>query len=214
MSTRIYFIRHGESQSNLITQFAGSLDMPLTQKGREQAETTADFLKDIPFSAVYSSDLCRAFDTGMAIAKRHNIPIYGNSALREIYAGQWEGKTYTELEQLFPDSYSVWRTHIGLAQCPGGESVKQLQQRVSSFVAEIVHRHPNETICIATHATPIRVMECILTDTPLKDMHAIPWVSNASVTIAEYNEKGRGSLIKRDIHHHLGTLHTVLAKNV
>jgi len=59
--TRVYFVRHGESESNLITQFAGSLDMPLTEKGRKQAALTAEFLKNIPFSAVYSSDLSRAY---------------------------------------------------------------------------------------------------------------------------------------------------------
>lgn len=214
MATRIYFIRHGESVSNLISQFAGSLDMPLTDKGREQAELTAQYLKDVPFAAVYASDLSRAYDTGFAIASSHKIPIYATPSFREIFAGEWEGRPYAELEQAFPDSYGVWRHQIGLAQCPGGESVAQLQQRVSAAVSDIVKRHPNECVGIATHATPIRVMECIWCDTPLEQMHGIPWVSNASVTIAEFDEHGRGTLIERDIHSHLGDLHTVLAKNV
>lgn len=214
MSTLIYFVRHGESESNSITQFAGSLDMPLTAKGREQARLTAEYLKEVHFSMVYASDLCRAYDTGMAIAQMQRAPILGDSALREIYAGQWEGKTYAELETLFPDSYGVWRSKIGFAQCPDGESVKQLQQRVAAFIDDVVRLHPNETICIATHATPIRVMECIWTDTGLEAMHTLPWVSNASITVVEYDEQGRGRLLEKDIHRHLGDLHTVLAKNV
>ena len=214
MATRIYFIRHGESKSNLITQFAGSLDMPLTEKGEKQAELTAEFLRDVPFTAVYASDLSRAYATGLATARLHRIPIYGEASLREIYAGQWEGKTYAELERLFPDSYGVWRTQIGLACCPDGETVAQLQQRVSACVDAIVRRHAGETVCIATHATPIRVMECLWTGTSLERMHTVPWVSNASVTVAEYDEAGCGTLLERDIHHHLGELHTVLAKNV
>lgn len=212
--TKLYFIRHGESVSNLITQFAGSLDMPLTEKGREQAATTADFLRDVPFSAVYASDLSRAYATGLAVAQEKNIPIYGTEKLREIYAGDWEGRQYSELEKTFPASYGVWRTQIGMAQCPNGESVAQLQERIRACVEDIVCKHTGETICIATHATPIRVMECVWTDTPLELMHTIPWVSNASVTIAEYDEKGRGRLVDRDLHEHLGALHTVLAKNV
>lgn len=212
--TKIYFIRHGESVSNLITQFAGSLDMPLTEKGRAQAAITADFLRNVPFAAVYASDLSRAYDTGAKVAQVHNIPIYGTPQLREIFAGDWEGKTYSQLEKAYPDSYGVWRTQIGLAECPNGETVAQLQTRICSFVEEIVRKHPNETVCIATHATPIRVMECVWTDTPLFQMHTIPWVSNASVTIAEYNENGVGTLVARDLHEHLGTLHTILAKNV
>ena len=212
--TKIYFIRHGESVSNLTTQFAGSLDKPLTEKGREQAALTASFLSTVPFTAVYASDLSRAFDTGLAVAQNQHIPIYPTPELREIYAGDWEGRQYSELEEQFADSYGVWRTQIGLAACPNGESVAQLQARVRSCVEEIVRRHPNEAICIATHATPIRVMECVWTNTPLEQMHTIPWVSNASVTVAHYDECAFGMLVERDLHEHLGELHTILAKNV
>ena len=62
--------------------------------------------------------------------------------------------------------------------------------------------------------TPIRMMECVWSDTPLERMHTIPWVSNASVTVAEYDENGVGHRLERDLHDHLGELHTVLAKNV
>lgn len=209
----LYFIRHGESVSNLITQFAGSLDMPLTEKGEAQAAATADFLREIPFTAVYASDLCRAYDTGAVVAQSHSIPIHATAELREIFAGDWEGRTYSQLETEFPDSYGVWRSQIGLAQCPNGESVAQLQQRIDAFIRDVVKLHPDEAVCIATHATPIRVMECLWTGTPLSEMHTVPWVSNASVTVAEY-ENGIGKLVARDLHEHLGDLHTVLAKNV
>lgn len=212
--TKLYFIRHGESVSNQMTQFAGSLDMPLTEKGREQARATADFLWDVPFSVVYASDLTRAYDTGCVVAQVCNVPIVATEQLREIFAGDWEGRQYSELEEAFPDSYGVWRTQIGLAHCPHGESVAQLQHRIRLCVEEIVRKHPNETIAIATHATPIRVMECVWTDTPLEWMHTIPWVSNASVTVAEYDDNGQGRLLCRDLHDHLGQLHTILAKNV
>lgn len=211
--TTLYFVRHGESISNLQTQFAGSLDMPLTEKGRAQAAATADFLRNVPFTAVYSSDLSRAYDTGLAVAQSHHIPIYATPQLREIYAGDWEGKLYAQLEEEYPDSYGVWRRQIGLAQCPNGESVAALQQRIYSCICEIVAHHPDETLCIATHATPIRVLECLLTNTPLAQMHTIPWVSNASVTVIAFDGDS-ARLLKRDLHGHLGELHTILAKNV
>lgn len=213
MATRIYFVRHGESESNLIHQFAGSLDMPLTKRGREQAAATAAFLKDVPFTSVYSSDLQRAYDTALAVAQTQGMSVVGDQRLREIYAGDWEGRSYDDLDREFTDSYGVWRTQIGLAQCPNGESVAQLQARVDRCIQDIVRNHPNQYVCIATHATPIRVMECLWTDTPLEQMHTIPWVSNASVTIVEYHE-GHAQLLSRDASRHLGSLHTVLAKNV
>lgn len=212
--TTVYFVRHGESVSNLNTQFAGSLDMPLTDRGRRQAEATADFLKKVPFSAVYASDLSRAYDTGVAVAQKHDLPVHSTAGLREIFAGDWEGKTYRQLEEAYAESYGVWRTQIGLAACPNGETVLQLQARIRGCVEDIVGKHPDETICIATHATPIRVLEALWTDTPPERIHTIRWVSNASVTVAEYDENGVGRLIQRDLFAHLGSLHTVLAKNV
>jgi len=212
--TTVYFIRHGESESNLITQFAGSLDMPLTKKGRLQAELTAAHLERMPIRAVYASDLCRAYDTGRAIAEKLHIPIYGVPELREIYAGKWEGKTYSQLDTEFSEGYGIWKNQIGLAVCPDGESVADLQRRVSACMERIVRHHPDQAICIATHATPIRVMECLWTDTPLKDMHTIPWVSNASITVAKYDENGSAELLTRDFHDHLGDLFTKLANNI
>ena len=212
--TTVYFVRHGESEANLITQFAGSLDAPLTQRGREQAVLTAKCFSNIPLSAVYASDLSRAYDTGLAIADNLQIPIFGMCELREIYAGHWEGKTYAQLECDYPDSYNVWKQQIGLAECDGGESVRQLQQRVQRCVEALVQKHPDEFICIATHATPIRVMECLWNNTPLEDMHTIPWVSNASVTVAQYREDGSVRVLLRDFNEHLGELATKLAHNV
>ena len=214
MVTRIYFVRHGESESNLIHQFAGSLDKPLTEKGSFQADATATFLRDVPFSAVYASDLARACDTGKRIAAARDISVITDERLREIFAGEWEGKIYSDLERDYPDSYGIWLSQIGLTQCPSGESVASLQARVKECVDDIVRNHPGETICIATHATPIRVMECVWGGTSLALMHTIPWVGNASVTVVEYDEDGRGKVLERDLTDHLGDLKTVLAKNV
>lgn len=212
--TTVYFVRHGESESNLITQFAGSLDVPLTQRGGEQAALTAEYFSNIPLSAVYASDLSRAYDTGFAIADNLKIPILGMRELREIYAGQWEGKTYAQLEREYPEGYSVWKQRIGLAECDGGESVRQLQQRIQQCVEALVQKHPDQSICIATHATPIRVMECLWNHISLEDMHTIPWVGNASVTVAQYQEDGSVRVLFRDYNQHLGELATKLAHNV
>ena len=212
--TTLYFVRHGESEANKIARFAGSLDCPLTALGVQQAQLTANHLSRFPLSVVYASDLSRAYATGLAVAEALRIPIIETADLREIDAGLWEGKTYSQLEQEFPDAYGVWKNQIGLAVCPNGESVADLQRRISACVNAIVQRHPNQSVCIATHATPIRVMECLWTDTSLENMHTIPWVSNASITVAEYDNDGQFRLLVRDFHAHLGDLSTVLAKNV
>jgi len=194
--------------------FAGWYNCHLTERGQTQAKATAQYLQQVPITAVYASDLHRAYDTGAAIAAVKTVPIMADNRLREINAGAWEGMNFEELAIRFPGAFERWVNTVGLASCTDGESVAQLQQRVRGAVEDIVRRHPGETLCIATHATPIRVMECVWRDLPLAEMHTIPWVKNASVTIAEYDENGVGHLVERDIHAHLGTLNTALPTNV
>lgn len=210
--TKVYFIRHGQSLANVAHRFAGHSDFPLSELGHAQAACTAKHVMAVPFTAVYASDLSRAADTGAAVARIKDLPLLTRQGLREIYAGEWEGRTFEELAD--NDDFRLWRQQIGLSRCTGGESVRQLQERVRMTVDDIVKTHPGETICIATHATPIRVLECLWTGVSLEHMHTIPWVSNASVTVAEYDENRVGRLISRDGHAHLGALSSDLPANV
>lgn len=212
--TTLYLIRHGESEMNREDRFAGHTDTPLTALGLRQAESTARFLEDVPFSAVYASDLRRAFATGDAVARRHGLETIACPGLREIYAGAWEGLPYREIYERYPAAITTWCNDIGNAACTDGETVAQLQQRIRAAIEDIVRRHPGQTLCIATHATPIRVMECVWRGLSLADMQQIPWVSNASVTIVRYDIDAQGGLtgqlVQRDLHEHLGSDLTVL----
>ncbi len=212
--TRVYFVRHGESEANLQHCFAGWYNCHLTERGEAQAKATAQYLQEAPITTVYASDLHRAYDTGAIIAASKNIPITGDTRLREIDAGAWEGLSFTDLAAQFPAAFERWVNNVGLAACTEGESVAQLQQRVRGAVEDIVRCHPGETLCIATHATPIRVMECVWQGLSLSNMHTFPWVKNASVTVVDYDEDGVGHLVERDIHAHLGALNTALPTNV
>ncbi len=210
--TRIYFIRHGESEANQRQIFAGQTDVSLTPLGRRQAACTAEYLRTVALDAVYTSDLLRAVQTAQPVADSHGLPLRMRPALQEIHAGEWEGRPFTEL-MTRPD-YRQWIQQIGLAHCAGGESVAELQSRIAAAVADIVRRHPGGTVCIVTHAAAIRTQECLWRGVPLAQMHTVPWVSNASVTVADYTAPDTGHLLARDIHAHLGQLETVLPPNV
>ncbi len=211
--TTVYFIRHGQSEANRTQTFAGHIDVPLTDLGRQQAVCTAEFLADIPLAAVYTSDLSRAYDTGCAVAKHHGLSVTTYADLREIYAGDWEGKTYAELEAADP-AYRTWVHEIGGVTCTNGESVAHLQSRVADAVAAIVAHHPDESICIVSHGTPIRALTALLTDTPLERMHTVPWTSNASVTVAEFETPRQGRIVSAGLHKHLKELVSKLPANV
>lgn len=185
--TRLLIIRHGNSLANAQGVFAGATDSPLTELGHLQAEKTAEHIaRSYSVDAVYASDLRRAFDTGKAVADRFGLTVNPTKAMREIFAGTWEGQSFDALDLL--PGYHIWKRDIGNAACDGGESVAQLQKRVVAEVKRIARENPGKTVVIATHATPVRALQCFCEGKTLDQMKDIPWVSNASVTELSYED--------------------------
>lgn len=207
--TKLYIVRHGESVANRDNRLAGNLDLPLSAIGRKQANRTAEFLRDQPLEAVYSSDLSRAMDTASIIAAKHKLPVIPKPGLREINAGVWAGMTYPEIAAQFPDEYQVWKENIGLSRCPGGESSLQVQVRVKKTIEQIIGLHPDSTICLVTHGLALRMMEAVWTHTPPEDIAHIPFAANASVTVVIY-EDGSAKLVRRNYCDHLTGLTTTI----
>lgn len=212
--TTFLLIRHGESVANVEGRFAGHLNAPLSETGRAQAAITAEYIcSQYTVGAVYASDLSRALDTGKAVADRLGIPVTPDHALREIFAGDWEGAIYDDLPKQFPASFHTWLTDIGNAVCDHGESVAHLQERVLTTLRRIAAEHDGQTVVIATHATPIRSLQCFCEGKTLNDMKNVPWVSNASVTVVEC-EHNAFRLLEIGKDAHLGKQRTAFPKKI
>ena len=213
--TTILMVRHGESEANRQGVFAGNFDADLQNRGVKQAEKTAEFIANTyKVDKIYASDLKRAFRTGKAIGDRLGMEVVPDRRLREISAGEWEGKTFNELEEQFKESYYIWRTDVGNAKCPGGESTRDLGARILAALTEIAEANEGKTVVVATHATPVRVMQVhTQAGGDFNVMKDIKWVSNASVSEFIYeNGKFRCGKISQD--EHLGELSTSLPANV
>ena len=211
--TRLIFVRHGESESNVAKYFTGHLNVKLTDKGRAQAACTAKALESMQIDAAYASDLIRAYETGEIIARGHGLTVTPEAGLREIYAGKWEGRFFTELDDLFHEDYQAWRNDMANCRCTGGESVREMAVRVKEACERIARAEDGKTVLIATHATPIRVLLTGFMGRPIEEAAGTPWVSNASVTKLEY-ENGEFRIAYSDRHDHLGDLSTRLPANV
>ena len=144
--TRLVFIRHGESLGNLQRRFLGHTDWDLTERGYKQAECTAKYLENTHFDAIYSSDLMRAYNTVVPIAKKRGMDIIKEVALREISAGKWEGMGYDEIQMVYPEGHKTWMEDLGSAVCPDGESVVDLQTRVNAAIERIVAENKGKTV--------------------------------------------------------------------
>ena len=203
MKTRLIFVRHGYSVSNEGKFFAGHTDVDLTERGYKQAALTAEYLRNEKIDAVYSSDLKRAYNTALPIAKMHSLTVIKDERLREIYAGEWEGLSFEELRKSYGEDYSVWLDDIGRSRCTGGESTIELLDRIFARTEDIARENEGKTVLIATHATPIRVLCTLAAGEGMAKMAEIPFVMNASVTRFDY-ENGILTAVSVDENEHLG----------
>lgn len=213
MKTRFIMIRHGFSVANNEHRFAGNSDFPLTDLGRAQAERCAEALKEERIDAIYASDLSRAFDTAVPVARALGLEITATKGLREIFAGEWEGKTFDQIDEEYHDEFALWKRDIGRARCTGGESPREVSARVLSTLASIAEQNDGKTVCIATHATPIRSVCTAAAGLDASDMAMIPWTANASISLFEY-EDGIFTAVYTSKTDHLGDLRTAPPTNV
>lgn len=154
--TRIYLIRHGETQSNLENRIQGWLDTQLTEAGFQQAEALGQRFQNIPVDAVYASDLQRAMDTAQVICNIHNLPLHTDPALREMNLGEWSGQTTAELSRTQGEQMALFRAVDPQWHAPGGETYLQLRDRVDGALQQIVANHPGQTVAVVSHGGGIK----------------------------------------------------------
>jgi 2,3-bisphosphoglycerate-dependent phosphoglycerate mutase len=151
-ATRIIAVRHGETAWNVDARIQGQLDVGLNDTGRWQARRVGEALAGEQITAVYTSDLGRARQTAQSIAEVTGTPVVPEEGLRERSFGIFEGKTFDEIHQTWPDHAHNWRKRVPEWQPPeGGESLIQLRERVIRTLAALAARHPGEQIVVVAH---------------------------------------------------------------
>lgn len=193
LKTRIYLVRHGETSWNAGGKFQGHSDIPLSDVGRQQAKALAKRLQGHKIDAVYSSDLSRARETAEIIAEPHRLTVNYLPELREINFGQWEGLTYKEISESFGEISKRWWSNPLTTAIPAGEKLQQVADRCNKALAEIVKKHPGETVVIAAHGGVIRVIVGTLLGMDLNHFWKLK-MDNVSLSILEYHGFEQGVL--------------------
>ena len=150
-ATRILAIRHGETLWNVDSRIQGHLNIGLNDTGRWQAERLGMALKDEPITAIYASDLSRAHDTALAVSRHTGVPVQAEPGLRERSFGEFEGRTFAEIETELPEQAKRWRQRDPSFTPAGGESLLMLEARVLSVAARLAAQHPGEQIALFAH---------------------------------------------------------------
>jgi len=205
MKTHIYLIRHGQSEGNLYDLFLGHTDMDLTDLGRRQAKKVTEYFKEIHIDAIFSSDLKRAYHTACPLAEMKGLSITKCEKMREIFAGDWEGRVFSEIRKTSPMG-DVWWDDTGNARPDGGESVAELQQRILAEVSRLAKENGGKSICIFTHFTPIYALRTAWEGVPVSEMKRMPKPSNASVTHVIYENGSFSEIVEYANNAYLGDL--------
>lgn len=182
MSTRILFIRHGQSEANLLGFFGGQTDVSLTDEGKAQAEKAARFTaENFAVDAIYSSSLPRAVQTAEPLSRLTGKPIICDRRLAEICGGDLEGVKFEEVGKRYPELLSLWQNDMSKVELPNGENVYTVQKRGFEAIKDICRDNPGKTVVIVTHRVMLRTLQCLWENRPLTEINDCAWINNCSV---------------------------------
>ena len=150
-TTRVLLIRHGETVWNALGRQQGQLDTDLNEVGIVQAERLAQALAGRNVHALVSSDLGRASQTARIIARALDLEITFDARLRERHLGVLQGLTIAAFRQEHPETYRRFRSGDLAWAMPGGESLRQLDERVIDCLGDLAARHEGQILALVTH---------------------------------------------------------------
>ena len=155
----VMLLRHGQIRANRQGRWHGSTDSPLTWRGRRQARRTARLLAatGTPIGAIYSSPLARCRDTAGTIAEALSLPVEIHDGLREYALGDWENERFDDLAGRYKFIERATRDH-DFAPPGGGETLRQVAQRIVPAIREIHAGHPDdERVLVVSHGAAMAV---------------------------------------------------------
>jgi alpha-ribazole phosphatase len=156
--TRLLLIRHAQPSEEARGCCYGRLDIGLSVRGQRRAQLLARTFDRIPLAAVYSGPSTRALGTAGPLAAAHRLTPVVEEALREIDFGEFEGRSYDEIQADHPDLYRLWMEKPTRVEFPGGESYTQLRARAIAARDGIRARHDGELTAIVSHGGVLRAM--------------------------------------------------------
>jgi len=186
--TKIYLIRHGETEGAESRRYKGHIDVPLSENGIEQIKRVSEYLfknTDTPpipplvrggnggVDAVYCSDLSRAKKSAEIIAGPHGLKPVIVKGLKERSFGVWEGMSFDEIKMRWPDAFNAWAANPLKFSPMDGESTLDVRDRGMKAFNEIAEKHDGQNIAIVSHGGVIRVILCELLGIPLENIFRI-----------------------------------------
>lgn len=177
----VYLARHGETDWNLKGLIQGHTDIPLNETGKKQAFELAAAIKDkgISIRKIYSSDLQRARETAEIAAQVLLVETEALKGIQEVNLGRWEGYTWKQVREFFPDEYRKWYNNRRYEVPPEGESYEQVLQRVVPVLSRISSEEEN--VLVVVHSAVIMALLSYIYEKPFEEMSRNFRTSNGEI---------------------------------
>jgi broad specificity phosphatase PhoE len=185
--TRLLLVRHG-LHDWVGRAIAGRMPhVALNAEGLGQVESLAHHLRDLPLDAIYSSPQPRAQQTAAPIARLHRLQVLAAPEFDELDMGEWEGRSFADLERDDAQRWRHWVDHRASAAAPGGEAFTQVRDRTMRGVERLRAAHPQGTVLVASHGDVVKAIVATCLRMSLDDLETFD-VACASVTIIDVGE--------------------------
>lgn len=198
---RVILLRHGQTSWNVERRFQGTTDVALTEAGLAQARRAARLLAGLRPDAIVASDLRRAAHTAAELAALTALEVTHDEALRETYAGAWQGLTHEEIIERYGEEYAAWKRGEPVRR-GGGELETEVADRAAPVVLRHAEKLPeNGTLVVVSHGGTIRT-----TIGRLIGLEPRSWESLGGLSNCCWSVLGEGARGWRLLEHNAGTL--------
>jgi len=186
--TELTLVRHGETIWHAEHRYAGSSDIPLTPRGRLQAQELAECLAHTGLDAIHTSPLIRARDTAEAVGRAAGLTVHTDARLTELDFGAAEGLTGAEMTERFDTARQDFVRDPVTHHLPGGEDPRRAVRRMTACLTELTAQHPDGRVLVVGHGTIQRLVLCHLLGLPLQNYRRhFPTVRNCGLSTVRWD---------------------------
>lgn len=189
MKTKLYIVRHAETEGNIEKRLTGRKDYNLTEKGEKSAEKLAQRLSDVKFDALFSSSSNRTKKTIEPIAKQNNLPIVQLDDLCEMYFGDYDGWKWEDVNKINPEIKHRQNEINEISGIPNQESMEETAERMYKCVKKICNENEGKTILICSHGVAIEAFIRKITQIPFNKEREKYSQRNVALNVLTYNNE-------------------------
>ncbi|CED94863.1 Cobalamin biosynthesis phosphoglycerate mutase CobC [Romboutsia ilealis] len=184
---KLILVRHALTVDNQESRLSGHIDSSVSEEGKEQIDKITNYLKDFDIDKIYTTTSSRTKDTVKKLSELKSIEIIEKESLKEISFGDFEGLTFKEIENRYPEEFQDMIKKGYEYKYPNGESLIDSYNRVCTELDNIISDCDNQTILICSHGGTIRNIITYL----ISNSYKYHWnfkIDNGSVTILEIQD--------------------------